>query len=55
LLPEAVAGKKQIAGRITAYVCRERVCSPPITSLDELKATLDAHEHRINEPRATAE
>jgi uncharacterized protein YyaL (SSP411 family) len=55
LLPEAAAGKKQIAGRITAYVCRERVCSPPITSLDGLKATLDAHEHRINEPRATAE
>ncbi|MBV8361733.1 MAG: thioredoxin domain-containing protein [Deltaproteobacteria bacterium] len=42
LLPEAAAGKKQIAGRITAYVCRERVCSAPITSLEQLKAELDA-------------
>ncbi|MBV8054319.1 MAG: thioredoxin domain-containing protein [Deltaproteobacteria bacterium] len=53
-LPEAAAGKKQIAGRITAYVCRERVCSPPITSLEELEATLDARVDRINKPRATA-
>jgi uncharacterized protein YyaL (SSP411 family) len=42
LLPEAAAGKKQINGRITAYVCRERVCSRPITSLVELEANLDA-------------
>ncbi len=42
LLPEAAAAKKQIDGRITAYVCRERMCSRPITSLEELKANLDA-------------
>jgi uncharacterized protein len=42
LLPEAAAGKKQIAGRITAYVCRGRTCSPPITSLEELWAGLSA-------------
>ena len=40
LLPEAAAGKKQIGGRITAYLCRARTCSPPITSLAELEAGL---------------
>jgi len=42
LVPEAAAGKKQIAGRITAYVCRERTCSSPITSLEGLETVLDA-------------
>jgi uncharacterized protein len=43
LVPEAAAGKRQINGQITAYVCRERACSLPITSLAELEANLDAH------------
>ena len=42
MIPEAAAGKKQIGGRITAYVCRERTCSAPITSFEELQAELDA-------------
>ena len=46
LLPEAAAGKKQIAGKITAYVCRERTCSSPITSLKELETELDARQDR---------
>jgi uncharacterized protein YyaL (SSP411 family) len=41
-LPEAAVGKEQIAGQITAYVCRERTCSAPITFLEELAAELDA-------------
>jgi uncharacterized protein YyaL (SSP411 family) len=41
-VPEAAAGKMQIDGRITAYVCRDRMCSSPITSLEELKAVLNA-------------
>jgi uncharacterized protein len=40
-LPEAAVDKKQIGGRITAYVCRERVCSAPITSFEELAAGLN--------------
>jgi uncharacterized protein len=43
LLPEAAAGKTQVNGQITAYVCQERTCSLPITSLAELEANLDAH------------
>jgi len=42
LVPEAAAGKKQINGHITAYVCRERMCSSPITSIEELKSALNA-------------
>jgi uncharacterized protein len=41
-IPEAAAGKKQIEGRITAYVCREMTCSAPITSIEELKGVLGA-------------
>jgi uncharacterized protein YyaL (SSP411 family) len=40
LMPQAAAGKKQIDGRITAFICREHTCSPPITSLDELKSAV---------------
>jgi uncharacterized protein YyaL (SSP411 family) len=40
-LPEAARGKKQVDGRITAYVCRERTCSAPITSFEALKAELE--------------
>ncbi|SRR5579875_531921 len=42
LMPAIVAGKKQVGGRITAFVCREHTCSAPITSLEEFKATLQA-------------
>jgi uncharacterized protein YyaL (SSP411 family) len=41
ILPEAARGKKQVDGRITAYVCRERTCSAPITSFEALKAELE--------------
>jgi uncharacterized protein len=42
LVPEAAVGKEQIDGRITAYVCRERTCSSPATTLEELRNLLDA-------------
>jgi uncharacterized protein YyaL (SSP411 family) len=40
--PEQVRGKIQVNGRLTAYVCRERACSAPVTSFDALKAELGA-------------
>ncbi|HYB91304.1 MAG TPA: thioredoxin domain-containing protein [Candidatus Binataceae bacterium] len=40
LIPEAVRGKHQVDGRLTAYVCRERACSAPITAFRELQAEL---------------
>jgi uncharacterized protein YyaL (SSP411 family) len=39
-LPEQVRGKHAINGRVTAYVCRERVCSAPIVEFKELEAEL---------------
>jgi uncharacterized protein YyaL (SSP411 family) len=39
-LPEQVRGKHAIDGRVTAYVCRERVCSPPIVEFKELETEL---------------
>ena len=39
-VPEAVRGKSQIDGRLTAYVCRERTCTAPITSFDALREEL---------------
>jgi uncharacterized protein YyaL (SSP411 family) len=39
-LPEQVRGKRAIDGRVTAYVCRERVCSPPIVEFKELESEL---------------
>jgi uncharacterized protein YyaL (SSP411 family) len=41
-VPEAVRGKSQIDGKLTAYVCRERTCSAPITSFDALRKELMA-------------
>ncbi|HUO04024.1 MAG TPA: thioredoxin domain-containing protein [Candidatus Binataceae bacterium] len=41
-VPEAVRGKHQIDGRVTAYVCRERACTPPITLIRELEKELAA-------------
>ncbi len=39
-VPEQARGKPQVDGRLTAYVCRERVCSPPFTSFKDLQAEL---------------
>jgi len=39
-LPEQVRGKRQIDGRVTAYVCREHTCTPPITSFKDLQKEL---------------
>lgn len=39
-LPEQVRGKTQVNGKLTAYVCRERICTAPITSFDALKSEL---------------
>ncbi|HVN63837.1 MAG TPA: thioredoxin domain-containing protein, partial [Candidatus Binataceae bacterium] len=39
-VPEAVRGKRQVDGRMTAYVCRERICSAPIGSIRELAKEL---------------
>jgi len=40
VLPEAARGKGQSEGRLTAYVCRERTCSAPVTAFDALEAEL---------------
>ena len=40
VLPEVARGKQQIDGRLTAYVCRERTCSAPVTSFDALEVEL---------------
>ncbi|HXN87655.1 MAG TPA: thioredoxin domain-containing protein [Candidatus Binataceae bacterium] len=39
-IPEQARGKDQIDGKLTAYVCRERTCSMPITSYKNLEAEL---------------
>ncbi|HVA41389.1 MAG TPA: hypothetical protein VNF49_12040, partial [Candidatus Binataceae bacterium] len=39
-VPEAVRGKSQVDGQLTAYVCRERTCTAPITSFDALRGEL---------------
>jgi uncharacterized protein YyaL (SSP411 family) len=44
LIPETAVGKKQIAGQITAYICRERTCSSPIISAEELNAALSPRQ-----------
>jgi uncharacterized protein YyaL (SSP411 family) len=41
-VPEAVRGKAQVDGKLTAYVCRERTCTAPITSFDALRGELKA-------------
>ncbi|HKD37356.1 MAG TPA: hypothetical protein VKB78_11165, partial [Pirellulales bacterium] len=40
ILPEALQGKRQVAGRLTAYLCRDRACSAPITEFAELERAL---------------
>ena len=37
-VPEQARGKNQIDGKLTAYVCRERACSMPLTSYKNLEA-----------------
>jgi uncharacterized protein len=39
-VPEPARGKKQVDGRLTAYLCRQRSCSAPITWFQELEAEL---------------
>jgi uncharacterized protein YyaL (SSP411 family) len=39
-LPEQVRDKRQIDGRVTAYVCREHSCTAPITSFKDLQKEL---------------
>jgi uncharacterized protein YyaL (SSP411 family) len=40
-LPEQARGKPQIDGRLTAYVCRERTCSAPMTTFEAVAAALE--------------
>ncbi|MBV8136921.1 MAG: thioredoxin domain-containing protein [Deltaproteobacteria bacterium] len=39
-LPEQVRGKRALDGRLTAYVCRQRTCTAPITDFKELAKEL---------------
>jgi len=39
-VPELARGRAAVDGLLTAYVCRERACSMPITSVDALVAEL---------------
>jgi uncharacterized protein YyaL (SSP411 family) len=39
-VPEQVRDKRQLDGRITAYVCRDRTCTAPIVSFRELEREL---------------
>jgi uncharacterized protein YyaL (SSP411 family) len=40
VMPELARGRAAVGGAITAYVCRDRACSLPITSIDALIAQL---------------
>ncbi len=40
-LPEPARGKPQVNAGFTVYLCRERACSPPITSFGDLEAELE--------------
>ena len=41
MVPEQVRGKPQVNGQLTAYVCRDRTCSPPMTTFEAVIAALD--------------
>jgi uncharacterized protein len=41
MVPEQVRGKSQVNGQLTAYVCRDRTCSPPMTTFEAVIAALD--------------
>jgi uncharacterized protein YyaL (SSP411 family) len=40
-IPEQARGKPQLNGQLTAYVCRERACSPPMTNFEAVIAALE--------------
>ena len=40
-IPEQARGKPQVDGRLTAYICRERACSAPMTTFEAVIAALD--------------
>jgi uncharacterized protein len=40
-VPEPARGKHQVEGQLTAYVCREHVCTKPMTSFKELETELN--------------
>ena len=40
ILPEQVRGKPQIDSRLTGYLCQDRVCSPPQTTIEALETEL---------------
>jgi uncharacterized protein YyaL (SSP411 family) len=40
VVPEQVRGKHQVDGKLTAFVCRERTCSAPFTSIEDVEAEL---------------
>jgi uncharacterized protein YyaL (SSP411 family) len=40
MMPQALRGKRQIEGRLTAYLCRNRTCSAPMTELGDLLQAL---------------
>ncbi len=39
-VPDQARGKEQVDGRLTAYICRERTCSMPLTSYKNLEAEI---------------
>jgi uncharacterized protein YyaL (SSP411 family) len=39
-IPDYVQGRPAVDGKLTAYVCRERACSAPVTAIDALEAEL---------------
>ena len=39
-LPEQIRGKNQVNGKLTAYVCRDRTCTTPITEFKALESEL---------------
>jgi uncharacterized protein YyaL (SSP411 family) len=41
-IPEQARGKSQVDGKLTAYVCRERACSMPMTSFEQVEAELQS-------------
>jgi uncharacterized protein len=41
-VPEQARGKSQVDGKLTAYVCRERACSVPMTSFEQVEAELQS-------------
>jgi uncharacterized protein YyaL (SSP411 family) len=39
-IPEQVRDKRQLDGHVTAYVCRDRTCTPPLTTFKDLQKEL---------------